>query len=711
MRTNTWIALVMSAALALSLGAAQKDTQKDPRAEAQLQAAITKETVEGDLKGAIELYQKLANGSNHAAAAKALVRMGQCYEKLGSAEATKAYERVVREFSDQKEAVEQARALLAAGGRDIPPETGIIAQQKWVPPPGRVTQMRRVSQDGRYISYTDIAGIRLYLHDLATGEDRLLLEDKSSVAFMGPAEISPEGRRMAYTRYVRCDNQYGGRDYELVIAGLDGSGPTVLVSEKERWIQPRAWSPDGKSILMSIAKGYEGLSLAIVSVADRSVRILPTPADYGSMGFSPDGRYIAAYRVSSRTGILPGALKLIPTDGSQEILLFESSAKNSYPFWTPDGRMIVFESDRSGKSDLWSLEVRGGKPQGEPRLVRSDIGPMVLLGFTQDGSLFYKTTVSPQGDIFVADLDPEIGLVVSKPERVNGRYAGSAGFPAAWSADGRFLAYTRKSPVESMRSKIISIMIREEATGAEREVAFVPATAFNQKVPFPNWLKWFPDGRSLLATDFNEKGKLVFRRIDAETGRVETFLDRSDENKGVFVPNLSQDGKTLYYAESWEGLYRLMRRNLENGEEKELYRTASPQMKIDDLSLSRDDWHLAFIAADMEGKTESLMILSAEGGHPRELFRSSEASISNLAWTKDGRHVLMVRYPKDGSSQVCSIPVEGGELRPSALAPRLTAVHPDGRRIVFYNSISGTEEVWVLKNLFAPPIPHILQVP
>ena len=83
-----------------------------------LQAAIKTETVDGDLKGAIEQYRKLADGSHRAVAAKALVRMGQCYEKLGDAQARQAYDRVVRDFADQKEALAAAQG---AAGRLGPP--------------------------------------------------------------------------------------------------------------------------------------------------------------------------------------------------------------------------------------------------------------------------------------------------------------------------------------------------------------------------------------------------------------------------------------------------------------------------------------------------------------------------------------------------------------------------------------------------------------
>src|SRR5689334_9195265 len=94
--------------------------QKGDRADLQLQAAINKEVVEGDLKGAIEQYRKVAQGANRAVAAKALVRMGQCYERLGDAEARKAYERVVRDFADQKDPSAEARTRLASlGGPEL----------------------------------------------------------------------------------------------------------------------------------------------------------------------------------------------------------------------------------------------------------------------------------------------------------------------------------------------------------------------------------------------------------------------------------------------------------------------------------------------------------------------------------------------------------------------------------------------------------------
>src|SRR5262245_59267470 len=100
------------------------------QADTTLQKAIRKETIEGDLKGAIELYRQAVRqaGKDRAIAAKALVNMGSCFEKLGDAEARKAFEQVVRDYADQKEAVAIARARLF----DVQSNRhGIVTRQVW----------------------------------------------------------------------------------------------------------------------------------------------------------------------------------------------------------------------------------------------------------------------------------------------------------------------------------------------------------------------------------------------------------------------------------------------------------------------------------------------------------------------------------------------------------------------------------------------------
>ena len=111
-------ALIAALLLAVALAAGAAAQKKPATAEELLGAALHQEEVEGNLERAIATYKKVVAeaGATRAVAGRALLRMGQCYEKLGNAEARKAYERVVREYADQSEIAAQARVRLAALG-------------------------------------------------------------------------------------------------------------------------------------------------------------------------------------------------------------------------------------------------------------------------------------------------------------------------------------------------------------------------------------------------------------------------------------------------------------------------------------------------------------------------------------------------------------------------------------------------------------------
>jgi len=97
---NTRFLLIFTMALAGIL-LASMPTQQSRSADALLGAALHQEEVEGNLEAAIETYKKIIADypGNRPMVARALLHMGQCYEKLGKEEARKAYERVVRDYA------------------------------------------------------------------------------------------------------------------------------------------------------------------------------------------------------------------------------------------------------------------------------------------------------------------------------------------------------------------------------------------------------------------------------------------------------------------------------------------------------------------------------------------------------------------------------------------------------------------------------------
>jgi len=130
------------------------------------------------------------------------------------------------------------------------------------------------------------------------------------------------------------------------------------------------------------------------------------------------------------------------------------------------------------------------------------------------------------------------------------------------------------------------------------------------------------------------------------------------------------------------------------------------------LAASPDGRYLTFRSPVDETQWTALRLLPATGGELRELcrFRQSETDdFTELAWTPDGRNVLIVRRTgKDGISELWRIPIAGGEPQRTGLSMEsmgIVAPHPDGRRIAFESGNRSGEpnELWVLENFLPKP--------
>ena len=664
MRTRTWIALVMSAALTLALGAAQKDTRKDPHAEAQLQAAITKETVEGDLKGAIEQYRKLADSNNHAVAAKALLGMGQCYEKLGDTEARKAYERVVREFSDQKETAATAQARLAAlagaaGGSGV---STLAVRRVWAGEP-----VGGVSSDGRFVSFMGggYDSTNLSIHDLATGQNRMLV-DKVLAEDSVP---SPDNKSIAYNPY---NDDFSS---DLCIVGLDGSKPRVLHAAKDGVLAhiPLAWSADSRHLLAEFVKTDGTRDMMLVAVADGSTKLLKAIGKDVSPGgvFSPDGRYIAW---STKEGI-----SLFELQTGTESPLIPDSSNHSVLGWAPYGKYLLFSSERSGSDDAWLIAVAGGKAQGEPIFIRKNWGNWPI-GFSRSGAFYYGVNNNVWG-VQVAGFDPAGGKVVSPPRFAFRR--GNVRTPD-WSPDGRSLAgVVSREPSQA-------VIIHSMETGEERELRVSEWTLV--------WggTRWMTDGKSVVvpASQAGKGQNLI--RIDVQTGQATSLMPLPAL---IAVPRFEflGDSNIIFPQEG-----RLVAHDLRSGQERVVIQKPGLYSGI----TSPDGERL--LIAVQEGGSQVLLIVPAAGGEARELVRIDGEKETpfwgSAAWMPDSRYVAFLKgvKGKDRQWQLWRVAAEGGQPQYLGLdfAGQLTGelrIHPDGRRVAV-DGIMVNLETWVMEN-------------
>ncbi len=588
-----------------------------------------------------------------------------------------------------------------------------------------------VTPDGRYRLYAEEAGggdDHLFLRDLATGESRPLTEGPGTA---GDAIMSPDGRLIAY-EWATPAYEWATEDrlIELWIVGIDGSVLRVLYSNRDVRlfngarlnlqldppIRVHEWSPDGKYVAAALYQEDQS-QLVLFSVADASVRVLRTQgletlsyiSYFCKMTFSLDGRFVA-YGVTPHGGSHRDIFA-IPVEGGSEVPLVQHQASDILLDWTPDGRGVLFASDRSGHWDLWVMQVFDGKPRGSPQMVYPNIGPFADgLGFTRDGSYYYGVTVW-ENDVYLATLDPATyGL------RGPTKLVSHVGFRTStqWSRDGQYLAYAWGRGSEN---DPFILGIRSAETGKERRLRLGELHRHGGHGFDP---QWSPDGRFILA-DLRERGYVQSQglyRIDVQTGSVTPLVQAQAAAihgcNRIESPAWSPDGRVIFERRPPQ---RILTRDLETGEENELYRPVPPAQvhhwPTSNLAVSPDSQRLAFVWSDAKTveRTTALMVLPTAGGEPRELLRVQEPErISLPAWMPDSRHMIYARSVagEKPKFEFWRISAEGGEpqnlgLAMEGLLPYGLSVHPDGRRIAFTAGTERHDEVWVLKD-FLPTV-------
>jgi Tol biopolymer transport system component len=676
----------------LLMPVASAQGQKDQQPRLLLEEATKKEVVDGDLKGAIETYQRILKleGVPRGVAARTLLHLGQCYEKLGTTEARNAYERIVREFADQSEEANLARGRLAAlGGRD----TAMRTRQVWTGPADDL--LGAVTGDGRYLTLQDWPSENVGIRDLLTGQKRLLThKDPNSHEFASLSVPSPDGRLVAYAWY----NKESTTDLRLV--GMDGSNPRVLAEDPEfPEAEPFDWSPDGKQVLTVFYKKRGGSRLALVSVADGAVHVLKTFELSGPKRarFSPDGRYVA-YDIQQSAGSASYDVFALAVESGRESAIVRHPANDILFDWTPEGTRLLFGSDRAGTMGVWWVKVTGGEPGEAAEAVRPDIGQDVRpFGFTRDGSYYYRVRTN-RSDVFLAELDFATGRVLSPPSLATQRLAGANSRPA-WSPDGqKLLFHSRRGSGAGWGAAALSV--RDTASG---EVRGVPT-----RLETIARAGWFPDGQSLLAIVQTASSWPAQFRINVQTGDAEPIeLFRV---AGIGGAGWTRDGKTLFF-QRWGSSGKgsaIVARDVATGQEREIHSLAGPAVYASSPMVSPDDRHVAVAVNEFdESRSRTVLVVSVAGGEARILVRDTRLPWPPaIAWAPGSRGVLFVKQPNadDPRTELWLVPLEGGEPRKLDLAARDMrdlAVHPDGRRLA-YTSGDDRSEVWVMENFLSP---------
>jgi Tol biopolymer transport system component len=554
-----------------------------------------------------------------------------------------------------------------------------------------------ISPDGRFAVQTDWETTGdLAIRDLETGEVRHLTHNTAPYD-PGEAEdarFSPDGRWVAYTWYDEAQPAF----YKLGVVDIEGANPRLIYRDPStNWIHAEDWSPDGLQILAfrQVAES-DARELLLISREDGGARLLrsfsgPSTGGLGGARFSPDGRFVA-YNLW-RANRDHNDIFVIDVVSGEEHSLVESPGNDKLLGWAPDGRHILFMSDRAGTPGAWLLPVSEGETSGDPWLVKPDMWRTTGVRFSPDGRYYYKVSTQKR-QVYVIGFDPETRSVIGPPTAVAASSTGNSGM-GIWSPDGRHLVYVADGGPGSSSMRVV---VRSMETGDEKHF----------DLGEPNLAAvggWTADGRSIVAgaTDYGGGPTTVYR-IDVQTAQKEALSDPR-QGRPLVYPRAALGNESLVYLVSQENAdgqaaFHILRYDVETGDSTVLFRTPFGEWgQILGPALSPDGRTLAFGYSPVDGsQPHSLILLPINGDEPRELPIEGARGI---AWMPDGEALLFQRFAGVGPVwETWYLDLSDKEPSPIGLTAGgrvYMDIDPDGRRISYTSGTGGTE-LWVMEN-------------
>ena len=379
--------------------------------------------------------------------------------------------------------------------------------------------------------------------------------------------FSPDGSTLAFER-----GTIGGLAKDLFVVTVNGGDERRLTFDNS-WGGTPAWTPDGTEIVFSSNRGGP-LNLWRVSASGGSPRPV---AGVSSIAYAPSisrkGNMLAYEHATLSSGIWRISLKDgAHSSGQPTRLIGARGMINTRPSFSPDGKKVVFESDRLGFSDIWYCDNDGSNctqltslhgtagtarwspdghriafefqsqhyydvyvlevPDGRPRrLVTFPEGDNGAPNWSRDGKWIYFYSSHEKGPLQLWKVPFQGGTPV--------RVTKNGGVYATESEDGRFLYYSKMEQ---------SGIWRMPLTGGEEERVLDQPEGFH-------WFDWVLASGGVYFVNDVDAEKLRIEFFDFATGTRTLIGNLEKEGFGLA---LAPDGKSLLYSRTESEDYEIM---------------------------------------------------------------------------------------------------------------------------------------------------------
>jgi Tol biopolymer transport system component len=682
-------------------GLASQQAKKSP-AERLYAEALLKKDADGDLQAAIKLFTRIVTDypNDRKTASQSQLQIGLCYEKLGNTEAEKAFRKVLEKYADQPDAVQAAKSRLSLlSGAAISASaksTGLVLRQLSLPP-----RLPSPSPDGKFLAFIDWGTLDqkkngdLVILDLASGNKKTLVDmsaDSPMREVQEPVSWASESKQIAFTKY-----DYDSRKSDLFTVDASGSNLRMIPLNADFQVSMLAgWSPDRRFLIAALSSKERGFSLQRIALATGDLLEIKSTGKTRIINsiLSPDGRYIA-YSFSQGAP-QNGQINLLATDGSQDVEIVKHPSGAGLLGWSPDGRNILFSSNRAGSPAVWIQGISEGRLFGPPTLVQNFSGNLRNLGMTKSGSLYLAEGPTSGSDVYIAQLDLQTGMTTKAPEMVEPKCEGCSSTPF-WSSGGDVLGYLFSNPPTGAYLNTIRLLAPK--TGVKRDLTLT--IDMNRLMQPP---RWSVDGKHIyIVGNAGSPSKRGLFQIDASSGQSELI------SEGM-IYGWSSDGTIAYLLQTEnpgntsEVVSTIVRRDLKTGEELKVLQGSRGE-SILCTGLSPDGKWIGLNIMDFKQNASCFCILPSEGGSRQQITPwaiRGEFIGAHFFWDPSGSGALFERKGSGATSGLAYLPsFAGKEMRKLNLEmPRINGLtfHPDGKTIAFNTLTPGKTKYWIIAN-------------
>ncbi len=420
---------------------------------------------------------------------------------------------------------------------------------------------------------------------------------------------------------------------------------------------------------------FKGLPLK----PQRTIRFTTTEASWTSLDVSPDGKTIVFD--------LMGDLYTVPIGGGQATQLTKGIAFDTHPRYSPDGKKILFTSDRSGSENLWWIDL---EKKDTMQVTKDHDQNFPSAAWTPDGNYIVYSKGKLNVQLYLVHKNGGAGTqLISEPASVKT-------IDPAVSPDGRYIYFSRRMGPWSYNAQLpqYEIGVYDRDNSKTTEITSRYGSGFTPVLS--------PDGKWLVyGSRFEDKTGLVIRDLHTGDEKWLAYPVQRDDQESIatmgVLPGMAftPDSKSL--LASYGG--KIHRIPVDGAAPQDISFSADLQLElgprlefkypvsdttyglatqIRDAVPSPDGKRLAFTALDR------LYVMDYPNGRPRRLTMNNFTEAQPV-WSKDGKYIVFATWAPQGG-QLWRVAAAGGA--PQQMS-KLAALYQNpvfdnsGDRIVF----------------------------